>query len=125
MEINLKAVFRWVLISFYLFAGLNHFINPEFYFGLIPDYLPAPQWINYLAGFAEVALALAVIFQASRKLAIKGIIVMLIAFIPSHVYFIQIGSCVEDTLCVAPWMAWLRLLVVHPLLIWWAWALKD
>ncbi|MGY8982552.1 MAG: hypothetical protein ACKVJ9_08955, partial [Cytophagales bacterium] len=56
-----------------------------------------------------------------QKIGALGIVILLICFIPSHVYFIQIGSCVTDGLCVAPWMGWLRLIIVHPLLIFWAW----
>ncbi|MEM9918721.1 MAG: hypothetical protein AAF990_11530, partial [Bacteroidota bacterium] len=58
----------------------------------------------------------------SRRWAAFGLIAMLIAFVPSHIHFIQIGSCVEGGLCTPPWVAWLRLLLIHPLLIWWAWA---
>ena len=49
------------------------------------------------------------------------IIVLLIFFIPSHVYFIKIGSCVPNGLCVNPIIGWLRLVIVHPILILWAW----
>ncbi|MEM1002043.1 MAG: hypothetical protein AAGH46_05295 [Bacteroidota bacterium] len=125
MALNLKQVFRFGLIGFYAFAGSYHFINPEFYHGLIPVYLPFPELINYLAGIIEIVLAIGVAFEQTRKLSIYGIVAMLIAFIPSHIYFIQIGSCIDDSLCVAPWIAWMRLLVIHPILILWAWKVKD
>ena len=125
MAIKLKEVSRYILIGFYAFAGSYHFINPEFYFGLIPDYLSFPEFINYAAGIAEITLAVAIGFITSRPLAIKGLILMLLAFIPSHVYFIEIGACIEGSICVDPWVAWLRLLIVHPLLIFWAWKVKD
>lgn len=125
MAIKLKEILRIVLIVFYAFAGTYHFINPEFYYGLIPDYMPIPKFINYLAGATEIILAVGVGIQSLRPLAIKGIILMLIAFIPSHVYFIQVGSCISDSICVDPWIAWLRLLLIHPLLILWAWKVND
>jgi len=117
----MKFALRLLLIGFYLFAGSYHFINPEFYFGLIPDYLPLPKFINYASGVLEIVLALGVAVPKYRKMAVKGIILLLFLFIPSHVYFIQIGSCVETGLCVSPWIAWVRLLVIHPLLMLWAW----
>ena len=116
---------RIILIVFYAFAGSYHFINPEFYYGLIPEYLPYPKIINYLSGFLEILLAIGVAIPKTRLLAVKGIMTLLILFIPSHVYFIQIGSCVEDAFCVSPWIAWVRLLVVHPLLILWAWSVRK
>ena len=78
-----------------------------------------------MAGIAELVLAVGVGIKGTRNLALKGLVLMLLAFIPSHVYFIQIGSCIENSICVAPWIAWVRLLIVHPLLILWAWKVKD
>ncbi|WP_339624770.1 hypothetical protein [uncultured Winogradskyella sp.] len=125
MEIILITFLRLLLIVFYAFAGSYHFINPEFYADLIPDYLPYHNVINYASGLLEISLALGVALPKTRFLAVKGIIVLLILFVPSHVYFIQIGSCVESAFCVAPWVAWVRLLIVHPLLIFWAWTIKK
>lgn len=125
MEIILIRVLRSILIGFYAFAGSYHFINPEFYSDLIPDYLPYHGFINYSSGFFEILFAIGVAFPKTRLLAVKGIILLLVAFIPSHIYFIQIGSCVESAFCVSPWVAWLRLLIVHPLLILWAWSVRK
>jgi uncharacterized membrane protein len=110
-----------LLFTFYLIAGLNHFINPTFYLPLIPPFFPFPEIINWLSGIFEIVLALGIIFSNSRKIASFGIIAILIAFIPSHVYFIQIGSCIDDGLCVAPWIGWFRLIIIHPFLLFWAW----
>jgi len=125
METILINFLRILIIGFYAFAGSYHFINPEFYSDLIPNYLPYPNFINYASGFFEILLAVGVAIPKTRLLAVKSIIVLLILFIPSHVYFIQVGSCVESAFCVAPWIAWIRLLVVHPLLILWAWAIRK
>lgn len=125
MEINVIKFFRILLISFYAFAGSYHFINPEFYYGLIPDYLPFPEFINYASGVLEIGLAIGVAIPKTRRRAVIGIIVLLVLFIPSHIYFIAVGSCVENNLCVAPWIAWVRLLLIHPVLIYWAWAVRK
>ncbi len=109
------------MAGFYLFGGINHFRTPEFYLPLIPDYLPTPDLLNLLAGIAEIVLAIGLLIPNTRKWAAWGVIAMLLAFIPSHVYFIQIGSCIPDVLCAAEWMGWMRLFLIHPLLIAWAW----
>jgi uncharacterized membrane protein len=110
----------WIALGvFYVIGGLNHFRDPSFYLPLIPDYLPAPETINILSGIAEIVLGSLIFITRTRRLAAVGIIVMLIAFIPSHVYFIQQGSCI-DSLCVPEWVGWVRLVLVHPLLIYWA-----
>lgn len=115
----------YALAAFYLLAGINHFIDPDFYYGLIPPWLPWPVTINVLSGVAEIVLAIGLLLPATRKLSAWLIVLMLLAFIPSHVYFIQIGSCVEGGLCTPAVVGWVRLVVIHPLLIWWAWAYRH
>ena len=110
---------RYLLIGFYFFAGLNHFLMPEFYLPLIPQSWPAPEVLNVLGGLAEMAIAVAYIFDRTRKWAKIALVALLIAFIPIHIDFIVKGSCV-GSLCVPAWLGWLRLLLVHPLLIVWA-----
>ncbi len=109
------------MAALYLFAGLNHFINPDNYYALIPSYLPFPELLNILAGIAEVIFAVGLFFPKYRKISAWGIILMLIAFIPAHIYFIQIDSCIPDGICVPEWGGWVRLIVIHPILIGWAW----
>lgn len=110
-----------LMTVFYLSAGFNHFINPDFYLPLIPPFFAYPEKINVLSGIAEILLAIGILFYPSRKYSAYGIIIMLLAFIPSHVYFIQIGSCIEEGLCVSEWIGWIRLLLIHPFLLLWAW----
>ena len=117
----MKQVSRYLLIVFFFVAGLNHFRDPEFYYGLIPDYLPYHQAINIISGLAEMAIALGLLFAQTRKFSAYACMLMLIAFIPSHWYFIQIGSCIEGGLCVESWLAWVRLVLIHPLLLFWVW----
>jgi uncharacterized membrane protein len=75
-----------------------------------------------LSGAVEILFGIGLVFKSTRKYSAYLIIVMLVAFIPSHIYFIQLGSCIPDGLCVPIWVGWMRLLLVHPLLILWVWS---
>ncbi|MEQ8713183.1 MAG: hypothetical protein RIC80_09200 [Cyclobacteriaceae bacterium] len=105
---------------FYIIAGLNHFINPDFYIPIIPDYLPEKGFVNIASGIAEVLLGAGLLSEKTIKSSTIGITIMLIAFVPSHIYFIHEGSCVAEGLCVSPIISWIRLIIIHPLLIMWA-----
>ena len=120
-----RASSLFLQIIFYIIAGVNHFLNPSFYLDLIPEYFVFPKLINYLSGSLEILFGIGLAFQATRKFAAYSIIAMLVAFIPSHVYFIQIGGCVAGGLCVPLWIGWVRLLIIHPLLIYWAWRHRN
>lgn len=52
-----------MLGGFYIVAGFNHFINPEFYLALIPPYLPFHELINVLSGVIEVGLGIGVLVE--------------------------------------------------------------
>lgn len=114
-----------VAILFYLIAGVNHFINPDFYLPLIPPYLLLIEEANLLSGTAEILGAIGLTLRQTRIWASYGIILMLICFIPSHLYFIQIGSCIDGSLCVREWIAWVRILLVQPLFIWWIYVIRN
>ncbi len=116
----MKKIMLYLLVVLYLMAGINHFRNPQVYLELMPPYLPAPATLNMLAGIAEILLAGLLVFRRTRKLAAYGIIAMLIAFIPTHIYMIEKHSCFPS-LCVAPWVGWVRLFLFQPLLVAWAW----
>ena len=115
----------YALGGFYIVAGVNHFVSPEFYIPLIPPYFPYPEIINIVAGIAEIVLGAMVFYQKTLRLACYAIIAMLIAFIPAHVYFIQIDSCIEGGLCTPQWLGWVRLVVIHPILILWAYGVSK
>ena len=108
--------------GFYFVAGINHFLNPQFYLPLIPEYIPWHEFVNIFSGIAEILLAIGILIKSTRKISSLLIMLMLIAFIPSHWYFIQIGSCIDSGLCVDPIIGWLRLLLIHPILILWAYS---
>jgi uncharacterized membrane protein len=114
-----------ILAGFFIVAGTNHFIMPSFYLPLIPEYLPFPQLINIVSGVLEIIFGIGLLSLTTRLFSAWGIIVLLLLFIPAHVHFIQIGSCVEDGLCVDPIIAWVRLIVIHPLLIVWTYWLRE
>ena len=123
MQIKIvKQILFFFLIFFYLFAGYNHFATPSFYLPIIPPYLVTwAKEINILSGIAEIILALLLIPTTTRALAVKGIIIMLIAFIPAHIYFIQKGYFTLGSFRITPLLSFVRLLVGQPLLILWAW----
>lgn len=113
-----KKISLILLILLYLVAGQNHFVNPGTYIKLIPPYLPYPKVLNLLAGFFEILFGLMLLFKQSRKLAVFGIILMLIAFIPAHIYMIQIAPFMLGKLAVSKAGAWIRLPLQAVLIVW-------
>lgn len=107
------------MAAFYGSAGINHFRNPSGYEKIIPPFFSDPVLINITAGIAEMILALLLLIPGTRRFACYSIMLMLIAFIPVHIYMLKTGYCV-DQFCFPMWALWLRLLVLQPLLVFWA-----
>jgi len=121
----LRKTLTYLMGAFYVFAGVNHYVNPEFYEPLIPDYLLGHDFINYASGAMEILFGLGIFFKHYRKLSARAIIVLLLLFVPSHINFIQIGACIPDGLCTPMWLAWMRLILIHPILMYWAYSVSK
>ena len=125
MKKHLPKIAVWLLGIFFILGGVNHFINPDFYLPLIPDYIPYHTLLNYASGVGEILAGIAVLISSTRKFGCNAILFLLIAFLPAHIYFIQKGGCLSDSLCVPAWVAWVRLIVIHPILIYWAYKCRT
>ncbi len=117
----LKKINLIILCTFYILAGSNHFWHQSSYISLVPPYFHQPLLIVRLSGVAEIICGVLMIIPATRRLSSYLIIAMLIAFIPAHIYLIQQKGCVSEKLCVAEWIAWIRLFPFQFVLMWWAW----
>jgi uncharacterized membrane protein len=120
----MKNKMHILLGIFMLVAGANHFVMPAFYLPLIPPYMPFPHVVNALSGALELLIGVGFLWPAYRSMAGFGMLVLMVGFIPAHVHFIVIGSCIADGLCVPAWVGWFRLLIIHPILMglgWWVW----
>ncbi|RCH54283.1 DoxX family protein [Mucilaginibacter hurinus] len=110
-----------IMFMVYMLAGINHFIHPDGYLKIIPDYLPAHHTLNLLAGGFEILLAILLLIPLTRRLAAWGIIIMLVAFLPVHIAMIEDAPLQVGRITVTPVLAWVRLVLIQPVLILWAW----
>lgn len=117
----LKKISLIAMIIGYLLAGVNHFRAPESYYRIIPPYMPWPKLLNILAGFFEILFGLLLIYKYTRPMAARGIILLLILFIPVHVDMVIRAPFQLGSLYVTPLIAWVRLVVLQPVLIWLGW----
>lgn len=80
-----KRALRWLLAAFMTLAGLNHFLSPDVYVGMMPAVLPAPLALVYLSGVAEIAGGLGLLHPSTRKLAAWGLVALFIAMFPANI----------------------------------------
>ncbi len=99
----------YLFSALFIVAGINHFIVPDIYLGVIPPYLPYPALLNYFAAMAEIVLGILLLFKKTQKLSAVLIIMLLIAFIPAHIFMMQIAPFYLGKIHVSLFVACLRL----------------
>ena len=112
----MKVFWLYLMATFYLVAGFNHFIHPQGYIGIMPPWLPFSLALVYISGGIEIVLALLLITRFSRRWAAWGIIVLLILVFPANIQM-SINYYREDN--PRFWLSLLRL-PIQFLLIYWA-----
>jgi uncharacterized membrane protein len=80
---------QYIMGLLYILAGVNHFRKPKIYERIMPPYLPAKNTLVMLSGIAEMVLGFMLLNTATQTIAAWGIILMLIVFIPVHIFMLQ------------------------------------
>jgi len=106
---SIYKIFLWVYALFYVLAGCNHFLSTAVYYVMMPKWLPAPGFLIYFSGILEIVSGFLLLFKKTRRLAAILIIMMLIVFLPVHIYMIQMAPFKLGEILITPVIAWLRL----------------
>ena len=70
----------------FVFAGVMHFVIPDTYEAIIPDYLPAHRALVYASGVAEIAGGVGAMIPKTRRRARQLNIATLIAVFPANLH---------------------------------------
>ncbi len=79
-------VLQILLAIFFIYAGIQHFIKPVFYQPFVPAFLPFKTAIIYMSGVLEVLFGVLLLIPKYTKLGATGILVLLLIFLPVHVW---------------------------------------
>jgi uncharacterized membrane protein len=105
-----------VLSVTFIAAGTLHFLRPEMYERIMPEYLPAHRELVLVSGAAEIAGGVGVALSQTRHAAGIGLVALLLAVFPANV---NMAANSEQFRSIAPALLWARL-PLQGLLIWWA-----
>ena len=74
------------LAVFFIYFGIDHFINPDFYLSIMPPAFPLHAEAVYISGFFEILGGICVLIPSLRKLAGWGLIALLVSVYPANIY---------------------------------------
>jgi uncharacterized membrane protein len=112
-----KRALRWLLAAFMTLAGLNHFISPAVYVGMMPAVLPAPLALVYISGVAEIAGGVGLLHPRTRKLAAWGLVALFVAVLPANINML-VNKLPLGEHPVPVWALWARLPLQLVFIVW-------
>ncbi|MFV8753242.1 DoxX family protein [Nannocystaceae bacterium ST9] len=116
----LRSGLRWLLAALMVLAGVMHFVKPEPFLAIMPDYLPWHLALVLISGVFEILGGVGLLIPRTRVAAGWGLIALFVAVFPANVWMATEGIQPEG-LELSPTMAWARLplQLVLIALAWW------
>ncbi|THD65664.1 hypothetical protein E7Z59_13810 [Robertkochia marina] len=105
----------YLMALLYISAGIMHFLKSKWYIPIIPPRFPHKLLLVYLTGVLECYLGILLLLPSWKPMAITGIILMLILFLPVHIYMLYDQKFRK----IFPrWLLWLRIPLQLVLMYW-------
>lgn len=115
----MHALSLYAVAVLFVGTGVAHVLWPSVFVRIMPPYLPRPLLLIYLSGIAEVIGGLGVLVPALRVYAGWGLLLLLCAVFPVHVYMARHPEVFSD---IPLWALYLRLPLQFVLMAWVYWA---
>ncbi|MGA2018374.1 MAG: DoxX family membrane protein [Opitutaceae bacterium] len=114
-----KKLLRFILVLFFVLAGVNHFRVPSAYAAMVPPWLPWPVGLSVLAGIFEIIGGLGIMLPEFRRPAGWCLVALLVAVFPANVHAAIMGHV--EGFSYTPEILWMRLPLQAVLIAWVAW----
>ncbi len=77
---DLTKVLTYVYVLFFVGAGLNHFLNPQFYDAIVPNFIPYPRIVHQFTGILEILIPLFLLTKYRKEAAIMMIVLLVVLY---------------------------------------------
>tara|TARA_B100000927_G_scaffold142069_1_gene114568 strand:- start:1 stop:372 length:372 start_codon:yes stop_codon:yes gene_type:complete len=78
--VDITKLLIYVYVVFFISAGVNHFLNPQFYDAIVPDFIPFPRLVHQITGVIEIILPLFLLTRFRKEAALLMIIFLVILY---------------------------------------------
>lgn len=118
--------------AFFTGAGTMHFVRPDFFEAIVPDWFPDKKLANHGSGAVEIVFGLGLLSDRTRKFSALGLIALLLAVLPANVDMAvndvevkpgddgKMARSVGTAVGPGRIVNWVRLPLQLPV-IWWMW----
>ena len=77
---DITKLLIYVYVVFFISAGLNHFLNPQFYDAIVPDFIPFPRLVHQITGVIEIILPLFLLTRFKKEAALLMMIFLVLLY---------------------------------------------
>ncbi len=117
----LRRRLRAGLGLFFIIAGVAHFVAPQLYDPMMPDWLPAATHrpLIYVSGLAELAGGIGIFTTRYRRAAAWGLVALLLVIFPANLH-VAMNPAAGEAFGPSQTVLWLRL-PFQAMFIAWVW----
>jgi uncharacterized membrane protein len=112
-----KVLSRWLLGGLFVIAGVSHFVNTDFYAGIVPPHLPWHRALVYISGAAESGFGALLLTRRWVAWAAWGLIALCVAVFPANLHMALHPDLYPSLPVIGLWLR----LPLQGVLIGWAW----
>ena len=100
----------------YIFIGIRHFTDPQYFLDIVPPQLPFKLFLVYLTGLIEVVGGAAILSPKSRKVGAYLLIFLLLSVFPANIY-LYVSETPQSLLGISKMDALIRMPFQTPLIL--------
>ena len=100
----------------YVFIGIKHFTNPQYFLDIVPPQLPSKLFLVYFTGLIEVVGGAAILTPKTRKVGAYLLIFLLLSVFPANIY-LYVSETPQSLLGISKMDALIRMPFQIPLIL--------
>ncbi len=81
-----KLLTIYVMSIMYIFIGIRHFTDPQYFLDIVPPQLPSKLFLVYFTGLIEIVGGAAILSPKTRKVGAYLLIFLLVSVFPANIY---------------------------------------
>ena len=121
---NYKLITVFVMSFLYVFIGLKHFLDPQYFINITPPQIEYKSFAVYFTGVLEVIGGLLILNKKTRKIGSHTLIFLLIIVFPANIY-LYLCETPQQLLGVSEAQALTRMPFQAPLMLLAYWHSKE
>ena len=111
-----KILTIFVMGVMYVFIGIKHFTDPQYFLDIVPPQLPFKLFLVYLTGLIEVVGGAAILAPKTRKAGAYLLIFLLVSVFPANIY-LYVSETPQSLLGISETDALIRMPLQIPLIL--------